>query len=80
MSHHRLGSTYSPLYLDAYIEKEVNVTWFELIAERPPIRYNNGIELPEFNILGIDHSYCDGTYMYAIMDAHRYKIGRLVGR
>lgn len=55
----------------------MNVTWFELIADRPPIRYDTGIELPEFNIMGINHSYCDGTYMYAIMDAHRYKIGRL---
>jgi Neurotransmitter-gated ion-channel ligand binding domain len=61
---------------DAYIEKQINASWFNLSSGIRPIRYNNDIELPEFNILGIDHSYCDGTYMYAIMDSSRYKIGQ----
>lgn len=50
---------------------EVNVTWFI----ENPIRYNPGIGLPEFVIADIHHAYCDGTYMYAIMDKS-YKIGR----
>lgn len=49
----------------------MNVTWFL----ESPIRYNPGIGLPEFVIADIHHAYCDGTYMYAIMDKS-YKIGR----
>uniref|UniRef100_A0A7E4VN77 Neur_chan_LBD domain-containing protein n=1 Tax=Panagrellus redivivus TaxID=6233 RepID=A0A7E4VN77_PANRE len=52
----------------AYIANQVNVTWFS----REPIRYNPEIGLPEFIIQNIDKSYCDGTYMYAIMQgSHR---------
>lgn len=60
---------------DAYIEKQVNASWFALAGGIRPIRYNKVIELPEFNILGIEHDYCDGTYMYAIMGDETYNIG-----
>ena len=56
----------------AYIANQVNVTWFRA----SPIRYNPEIGLPEFNIEDIDQTYCDGTYMYAIME-NSYKIGML---
>ncbi|KAH7716018.1 Protein LGC-41 b [Aphelenchoides avenae] len=55
----------------AHVASEVNVTWFL----ESPIRYNPGIGLPEFVIADIHHAYCDGTYMYAIMDKS-YKIDR----
>ncbi|KAE9553158.1 hypothetical protein FO519_003637 [Halicephalobus sp. NKZ332] len=55
----------------AYIANQVNVTWFRA----SPIRYNPEIGLPEFNIRNIDQTYCDGTYMYAIME-NSYKIDR----
>lgn len=51
---------------------EVNITWFV----ENPIRYNPGIGLPEFEIVDIYPAYCDGTYMYAIME-HSHKIGKL---
>lgn len=55
----------------AFIANQINVTWFS----QNPIRYNPEIGLPEFIINDIDHSYCDGTYMYAIMDGS-HKIGK----
>lgn len=56
----------------AYIANQVNVTWFTI----NPIRYNPEIGLPEFMIKTINEQYCDGTYMYAIMDTS-HKIGML---
>lgn len=55
----------------AYIANQINVTWFKL----SPIRYNPEIGLPEFVIQQIKSGYCDGTYMYAIMD-NSHKIGK----
>uniref|UniRef100_A0A914Z0B3 Uncharacterized protein n=1 Tax=Panagrolaimus superbus TaxID=310955 RepID=A0A914Z0B3_9BILA len=57
----------------AYIANQINVTWFQ----QSPMRYNPEIGLPEFMIMNIDHSYCDGTYMYAIMDGS-HKIALIV--
>lgn len=59
--------------LDAYIASQVNVTWFDT----QPIRFNPEIGLPEFNIMKIEPAYCDGTYIYAIMD-NSYKQGTLL--
>lgn len=55
---------------DAYVESQVNVTWFSLGATR----YNPEIGLPEFKIVRLTADICDGSYMYAIM-ANTYKYG-----
>ncbi len=57
---------------DAYIESQMNVTWFS----RNPIRYNPEIGLPEFSITGVRSGYCDGTYDYAITE-YSHKTGDL---
>jgi hypothetical protein len=33
-----------------------------------PLRYRDNIGLPEFNLEGIQPSYCNGTYKYAITE------------
>uniref|UniRef100_A0A0K0EX80 Ligand-gated ion channel 50 n=1 Tax=Strongyloides venezuelensis TaxID=75913 RepID=A0A0K0EX80_STRVS len=48
----------------AYITKLMNVTWFK----DDPILYNDEIGLPEFDIIEINNSYCNGTYKYARTD------------
>ncbi|KAL7071229.1 hypothetical protein ACQ4LE_009057 [Meloidogyne hapla] len=48
----------------AYVESQVNVTWFT----HNSTRYNPEIGLPEFKIEQLTPDYCDGTYMYAIME------------
>ncbi|KAH7711964.1 ligand-gated ion channel subunit [Aphelenchoides avenae] len=53
----------------AHIASVVNITWFPENA----IRYNPEIDLPEFIISDVTHGYCDGTYMYAIME-NSYRI------
>ncbi|KAK0402377.1 hypothetical protein QR680_016303 [Steinernema hermaphroditum] len=53
----------------AYIASQINVTWFS----QSPVRYNPQIGLPEFLITGVDQSYCNGTYVYAITE-RSYKI------
>jgi hypothetical protein len=57
----------------AYIEKQVNVTWFRDSA----IRFNREIGLPEFLIADMDVTYCDGSYRYAIMLGGTHKFGTI---
>ncbi|KAI1708589.1 neurotransmitter-gated ion-channel ligand binding domain-containing protein [Ditylenchus destructor] len=52
----------------AYVENQVNITWFNDFEAMKPIRYNSEIGLPEFQILRISADYCDGTYLYAITE------------
>ncbi|KAK6032987.1 Neurotransmitter-gated ion-channel transmembrane region, partial [Ostertagia ostertagi] len=54
---------------NAYIAKQVNVTWFD----SNPIRSNPEIGLPEFMITAVAKSYCNGTYRYALMP-NSYKL------
>lgn len=55
----------------AYVESQVNVTWFA----HNSTRYNPEIGLPEFKIERLTPKYCDGTYHYAIME-HSYRIDK----
>lgn len=55
----------------AYIASVVRVSWFS----EEPIRYNQEINLPEFQISNVSGTYCDGTYRYAIT-ANSYKVDK----
>ncbi|EGT59284.1 hypothetical protein CAEBREN_10979 [Caenorhabditis brenneri] len=46
----------------AYIAKQVNVTWFD----KNPVRFNEEIGLPEFQIEHVSNAYCNGSYQYAL--------------
>lgn len=63
----------SSKFADAYIAKQVNVTWFD----KNPIRFNEEIGLPEFHIEHVSKSYCNGSYQYALT-ANSFKSGTLV--
>ncbi|CAJ0583324.1 unnamed protein product, partial [Mesorhabditis spiculigera] len=54
---------------DAYIAKQVNVTWFN----PNPVRFNPSIGLPEFEITNVTEAYCNGTYRYAVTPT-KYKV------
>ena len=57
------------------MESQVNVTWFKANSTR----YNPEIGLPEFKIDKLTPEYCDGTYMYAIME-NSYERGENNGK
>ncbi|NP_001360688.1 Ligand-Gated ion Channel [Caenorhabditis elegans] len=48
----------------AYIAKQVNVTWFD----KNPVRFNEEIGLPEFQIEHVSNAYCNGSYQYALTE------------
>ncbi|CAJ0580995.1 unnamed protein product, partial [Mesorhabditis spiculigera] len=46
----------------AHVQHEMNATWFG----DGPIRFNPEIGLPEYHIVGLEHTYCNGTFHYTI--------------